>query len=162
MALGDLPNDDIADYFLRSSVFLSDSNVIVDVKIGKIEIEITEYIIKKVAETLIQDFPQSNRYWVDQAGSSSNPKEKINLEVKLRLEEIMTKIRVKKEISSAKVVGLYLKLGLSDTMNLWATLDDFQILHQNNELIVKHNSFNNQSIGVEDDLDTSLLSIRVT
>jgi hypothetical protein len=57
MALGDLPNDDIADYFLRSSVFLSDSNVIVDVKIGKIEIEITEYIIKKVAETLIQDFP---------------------------------------------------------------------------------------------------------
>jgi len=87
--------------------------------------EITEYIIKKVAETLIQDFPKSNRYWVDRAGSPSNQKETINLEVKLRLEEIMTKIRVKKEISSAKVVGLYLKLGLSDTMNLRATLDDF-------------------------------------
>jgi len=53
MALGDLPNDDIADYFFRSSFVRSDSNVNVDVKIGKIEMEITEYIIKKVAETLI-------------------------------------------------------------------------------------------------------------
>jgi hypothetical protein len=72
--------------------------------------EITEHIIKKVAETLVQDFPQSNRYWVDQESLPSDKKAKVYLEVKLSLEEIMTRIRIKKEISSAKVIGLNLKL----------------------------------------------------
>jgi len=118
MALGDLPNDDIADYFLRSFVVQSDYNMNVDVKVGKIEMEITEYIIKKVSETLIQDFPQSNRYWVDQISNTSDPKERVNVELKLRLEEILTKIRVKKETSSAKVVGINLKLDLANVFNV--------------------------------------------
>ena len=110
MALRDLPNDDITDYFLRTSVLQSDSSVSINVEVGKIEMEITEHIIKKVAETLVQDFPQSNRYWVEKESILSDQKTKNHLQVKLSIEEIMTKIRVKKETSSAKVLGLNLKL----------------------------------------------------
>ena len=110
MALRELPNDDITDYFLRTSVLQSDSSVSINVEVGKIEMEITEHIIKKVAETLVQDFPQSNRYWVEKESILSDQKTKNHLQVKLSIEEIMTKIRVKKETSSAKVLGLNLKL----------------------------------------------------
>lgn len=57
MAHGGLMNEDVADYFLKIFLKQSANSTSVIVDLGKLEIEITEHVVKRVTETLLQDFP---------------------------------------------------------------------------------------------------------
>ena len=58
MAMLDQPVDDVEDYFMRQSyVKTKESAQDIDVKMGSIEVELTENIIRKFMESIVQDFP---------------------------------------------------------------------------------------------------------
>ena len=67
--------------------------------------------------------------------------------VKLNFDGFMIKMRVKKEITHFKVIGLHIaaesnisSLHTEDnSIDLKAKLEDLQVLHQQNELVFKHN-----------------------
>jgi|688.fasta_scaffold1643891_1 hypothetical protein len=53
MAHGGLMNEDVADYFLKIFLKQSANSTSVIVDLGKLEIEITEHVVKRVTETLL-------------------------------------------------------------------------------------------------------------
>lgn len=103
------PNEDINDYFLKAFQTVEEtSGSVSTLEIDKIEIELSDSIIRKIIEVMfISGWPQTiNRPEVKHTVEEKVSKPAKNTMIKADLEGVVVRMRVKKDVSTFKVLGI--------------------------------------------------------
>lgn len=104
---------------------LQPDKVKTDSQFGLTEIEISDVTIRKVIETLASDWPASQQ----QSAIKESPSQAINsksIEAELKWKGLVSRIRVKKDTTTFKILGVGGSLARSpDGFSVNGYLDDF-------------------------------------
>ena len=133
LEIAEQPFEDMNDYFIRAFHSESDAaDSCSTFEMGLLEVEFSDSIIRKTIEVLFNGWPQPiQRSDGKIIPAAFTPKVPCKTTIKADLEGLVVRMRVKKDVSTLKILGL--KINQTDdrdiTTSLKFSLDDFQIMH---------------------------------